>query len=174
MKPYLQYLPTRPGTAAALALVACTAVAQGTPPMRSSECRTVQANQEWQPTRIIVRPGEFVCVAGDGLWSHGNQGEEAFIPYYGPEGYGRDSPAVVPGPVLKLGALVGRIGTNSTFIVGRQMCFFPQATGELMLSMNDEPGAFANNGGRMRVQVAKWSASVIPERVSLTPQQCRR
>lgn len=72
--------------------------------------------------------------------------------------------------MLKLGALVGKIGTNVTFIVGRQMSFVPQATGELMLSMNDEPGAVANNAGSVRVQVAKWPAVSIPERVMLAPR----
>jgi len=174
MNTYLSTLHSAMIGAAALgAAIAAPAVAQNE--LRtSSECRTVRANQEWQPTRIIVRPREFVCVAGDGLWSHGNQGEEAFVPYYGPEGYGRDNPSEIPGPVLKLGALVGRIGTNATFIIGRQMCFVPQATGELMLSMNDDPGAFANNFGRMDVHVAKWPASQIPQRVTLNPQACRR
>ena len=158
--------------AAALALLASAAGAQ--PGRTSSECRIVRANQEWQPTRIIVRPSEFVCVAADGLWSHGIQREEAFVPYYGPDGFGRDNPAQIPGAVLKLGALVGKISTNVTFIVGPQLCFVPQATGELMLSMNDEPGAFANNGGSVRVQVAKWPAASIPERVMMAPQLCGR
>lgn len=159
-------------TAVALALLASAAGAQ--PGRTSSECRIVRANQEWQATRIIVRPTEFVCLAAEGLWSHGIQGEKAFVPYYGPDGFGRDNTAQIPGAVLKLGALVGKIGTNVTFIVGRQMCFVPQATGEPMLSMNDEPGAFANNAGSVRVQVAKWPAVSIPERVMMTPQLCGR
>ena len=140
----------------------------------SNECRTVAANQEWQGSRIIVRPQEFVCVAADGLWSHGNQMEQAFIPYYGPEGNGRDDPSVIDRPILKLGALVGKIGTNATFIVGRQMCFVPRATGELMLSINDEAGNFANNAGRMAVHVAKWRASAIPLSPAMNPRGCPR
>jgi hypothetical protein len=174
MDTYLSKLHTATICAAAVAAAtALPALAQADLRI-TSECRTVRANQEWQPTRIIVRPQEFVCVAGDGLWSHGNQGEQAFVPYYGPEGYGRDNPSEIPGPVLKLGALVGRIGSNATFIIGRQMCFVPQATGELMLSINDDPGAFANNAGRVDVHVAKWPASQPPQRPAMNPQGCRR
>lgn len=140
----------------------------------SNECRTVLANREWQGSRIIVRPQEFVCVAADGFWSHGVQMEQAFIPYYGPDGYGRDDPSVIPGPILKLGALVGKIGTNATFILGRQMCFVPRATGELMLSMNDDAGNFANNAGRLGVHVAKWPVTAIPLNPAMNPRACRR
>jgi hypothetical protein len=49
-------------------------------------CRTVQANVPWQGTGISVAPGQFVCVAADGLWSHGGQGLQAITPFYGAQG----------------------------------------------------------------------------------------
>jgi hypothetical protein len=41
-----------------------------------------------------------------------------------------------------------------TFVIERQFCFIPAASGELMLSMNGEPGTFENNAGVMHVRIA--------------------
>jgi hypothetical protein len=119
-----------------------------------------------------VDPSRFVCVAGGGLWSHGGQGVEAIVPYYGPEGYGRDTTTRYPDEALHIGALVGRIGTNFPFLVRRQICFIPRTTGELRLSMNDQPGTYGNNSGSLKVQVTTWPAAAIPPRVDLRPQRC--
>lgn len=138
-----------------------------------AQCEAVRANLEWQGTGITVNPDEFVCVAAAGLWSHGLQGIQAITPFYGPEGFAKDDPASIPEVVSRVGALVGRIGTNGPFVIERQLCFIPAASGELQLQMNDLPGAFGNNSGVMRVQIAKSPASSIPKRVHLQPQECR-
>lgn len=146
----------------------------GAPPGKpAGQCTSVQANQPWQGTGITVSPSEFVCVAAAGLWSHGGQGIQAMTPFYGPEGFAKDDPVNIPEVVSRVGALVGRIGANAPFVVERQLCFIPAASGELMLSMNDDPGAFANNVGAMSVQVVKLPASSIPRRVQLQPHECR-
>ena len=136
-------------------------------------CRTVQANAAWQGTGMSVAPGQFVCVAAEGLWSHGGQGLQAITPWYGPEGFGKDEPNTVPEVVSRTGALIGRIGTNAPFLIEKQLCFVPSASGELRLSMNDEPGAFDNNRGHMHVQIARWADyRWAPGRIALNPQAC--
>lgn len=138
-----------------------------------NHCRTIQANVPWQGTGISVGPGQFVCVAADGLWSHGAQGLQAITPFYGPKGFGKDEPNTVPEVVSRTGALIGRIGNNAPFLIEKQLCFIPSASGELRLSMNDEPGAFANNRGSMHVQIVKWADyRWAPGRIGLNPQAC--
>jgi hypothetical protein len=139
-----------------------------------TECRTVQANAPWQGTGVSVSLGQFVCVAADGLWSHGEQGIQAITPFYGPQGFGKDEPNTVPEVVSRTGALIGRIGTNAPFLIEKQLCFIPAAAGELRLQMNDEPGAFGNNRGSMQVQIVKWADSRwAPARIRLDPQACK-
>jgi len=140
----------------------------------TAQCRTVQANAPWQATGVSVAPGQFVCVAADGLWSHGGQGLQAMTPFYGPEGFGKDEPATVPEVVSRTGALIGRIGANAPFLIERQLCFIPSASGELRLSMNDEPGTFDNNRGSMHVQILRWAdPRWAPSRIELNPKACR-
>ncbi len=139
----------------------------------TGQCRTVQANAGWQPTGISVGPGQFVCVAADGLWSHGEQGVQAITPFYGPEGFGKDEPNLVPEVVSRTGALIGRIGSNGAFLIERHLCFAPLSSGELSLSMNDVPGAFANNRGSLRVRIARWAdARWAPGRIDLSAESC--
>jgi hypothetical protein len=160
---------------AALAATAASALGAAEPASRAdNQCRTVQANVAWQGTGVSVGPGQFVCVGADGLWSHGAQGLQAMTPFYGPEGFGKDEPNTVPEVVSRTGALIGRIGANAPFLIEKQLCFIPSAPGELSLSMNDEPGAFANNRGSLHVQIVKWAdARWAPGRISLEPQACR-
>ncbi len=164
---------------AALACASLAATGAGTvgaaePAARpESQCRTVQANLPWQGTGVSVAPGQFVCVAAQGLWSHGGQGRQAFMPFYGPEGFGKDEPDTVPEVVSRTGALIGRIGRNAPFLIEQQLCFVPGASDELWLSMNDAPGAFDNNRGRMHVQIVKWADyRWTPDRIALNPQSC--
>lgn len=167
-------------TRAIMACAAVTAAPAGTlaaaePASKAeSQCRTIEANIPWQGTGVTVSPGQFVCVAAEGLWSHGSQGIQAITPFYGPKGFGKDEPNTVPEVVSRTGALIGKIGTNAPFLIERQLCFIPEASGELSLQMNDEPGAFGNNRGRMHVQIVKWTdARWAPDRTSLDPQACR-
>ncbi|WP_158206642.1 LecA/PA-IL family lectin [Pseudoduganella flava] len=141
------------------------------------QCLIVPADVEWMGTGITVTPREFVCVKGDGLWSHGGQGVEQLYPYYGPEGYGRDAyPAdpEEPDPVLHIGALVGKIGPESyRFLIRHQTCFVPKITAELLLAMDDAPGTYGNNDGYLRVQVVKQPATwPLPNRVKMNPEMC--
>lgn len=139
-----------------------------------NECRTIQANAPWQGTGVSLSPGQFVCVGADGLWSHGEQGIQAITPFYGPKGFGKDEPNTVPEVVSRTGALIGRIGTNAPFLIEKQLCFIPGATGELRLQMNDEPGTFANNRGSMQVQIVKWADyRWASDRIRLDPQACK-
>ena len=164
------------GTAVLVLAVSCSALtavhAADNVAKFTTQCRTVQANKEWQGTGVTVTPDQFVCVAAHGLWSHGYQGIQAITPFYGPEGFGKDDPRNVPEVVSRVGALIAKIGTNSPFLVEKQLCFVPGAAGELMLSMNDEPGTFGNNLGIMRVQIVHWAGTRIPLRIGLNPESC--
>jgi hypothetical protein len=167
-------------TRIAMACVAATAMGAGTlnaaEPANKAEsfCRTIQANIPWQRTGVSVSPGQFVCVAAAGLWSHGPQGIQAMRPFYGPQGFGKDEPNLVPEVVSRTGALVGKIGTSAPFLIEKQLCFIPGAPGELSLSMNDEPGTFNDNLGSMQVQIVKWAdVRWAPNRVHLEPEACK-
>jgi hypothetical protein len=63
-------------------------------------------------------------------------------PFYGPQGFGKDEPNTVLEVVSRTGALMSRIGGNAPFLIEKQRCFVPGASGELRLQMNDETGAF--------------------------------
>lgn len=153
---------------------ACTSAIAQPIAKSQSQCRTIQANAAWQGTGVTVGPGQFVCVAAEGLWSHGFQGIQGITPFYGPEGFGKDEPNTVPEVVSRTGALIGRIGTNGPFLIGKQLCFVPSSSGELSLSMNDEPGTFDNNRGSMHVHIVKWADyRWAPGRIHLDPQSCK-
>jgi hypothetical protein len=59
------------------------------------------------------------------------------------------------------------------FVIERQFCFIPAAPGELMLSMNDEPGTFENNAGVMHVRSAMWPSPSLPRHLNPQAQECR-
>jgi hypothetical protein len=140
------------------------------------KCGTIRADLEWQGTGITVNPTEFICVSARGLWSHGL--EVPITPFYGPRGYAKngDNPGFVAGFVARVGALVAKIGDNAAFVVEDQLCFIPNVSGELMLSMNDIPGAFGNNVGVMNVQIdSRPLSSISPDMLSsekLIRQRC--
>ena len=139
----------------------------------AASCRILRADAGWRGTGITVNPNQFVCVAAEGLWSHGIQGIQAITPFYGPEGFAKDDPVNVPEVVARVGALIGRIGGNPPFVIGKQLCFIPSTAGQLMLSMNDDPGTFANNTGYLRVAIGSWPASTPPDRIHAQPPSCR-
>jgi hypothetical protein len=160
----------------AATLAACTSAIAGAQPNAKTEtlCRTIQANAAWQGTGLSVGPGQFVCVGAAGLWSHGFQGLQGITPFYGPEGFGKDEPNTVPEVVSRTGSLIGQIGTNAPFLIEKELCFVPGASGELRLSMNDEPGTFGDNRGSMHVQILRWADyRWAPGRVHLEPRSCK-
>lgn len=119
----------------------------------STQLRRINANQEWQSTGIIVNSTQMVCANASGLWSHGGQGIQAIRPYYGPRGFGKDEPNLIPEIVSRTGALIGKIKNNEAFLIEDSLCFIPTNSGELLFQMNDVPGAFDNNDGFMDVKI---------------------
>jgi len=113
----------------------------------------IQANLEWQATGVTVWPDQLICVKATGLWTHGIQGLQGITPYYGPRGFGKDQPGLVPEVVARTGALLGKIGDQGAFLIEDQLCFIPTYAGELLMQMNDIPGAFGNNAGVMKVRI---------------------
>jgi hypothetical protein len=171
--------PAMAATLAMLLSVACAcsagaAEAAGALAPESARCQILRADEAWRGTGVSVGPSQFVCVVADGLWSHGVQGVQAMTPYYGPEGFAKDDPMSVPEVVARTGALIGRIGGNAPFVIGKQLCFIPSTSGQLMLSMNDLPDAFGNNDGRLRVAISTWPASTPVARIGAQPPSCRR
>ncbi len=129
-------------------------------------CLKVSAAEAWQGTGVTLQEGDFVCIRARALWSHGQESGNV-MPFYGPRGYFLNQDAapqpIVAFPFARLGALIGKIGeTGLAFPIEDGLCFAVEPTpgephrlpGELLLSMNDVPGAFANNEGAAYVAVA--------------------
>jgi|GEM_PF-744860 len=128
---------------------------------------TVQANQAWQPTQVLVPPGiEVTITYQSGKWTadpnryngqlyDANGDPDATIPQ-GYTGY-----PVTPAPI---GALVARIGADGVpFLVGNGPYSILSSTGgELELCINDdlsgEYGAgLTDNEGSINVEIAVYS-----------------
>ncbi len=115
------------------------------------------ANQEWTLTRAVVQNGARLQIsAGDGSWSTSGQAAVNRLQNLltNADGYaGRTDPhARVPD--ANLGALIGKIGENGTpFLVGSKYDATANADGPLFLAINDLPGGYANNTGRMPASI---------------------
>jgi hypothetical protein len=79
---------------------------------------------------------------------------QSITPYYGAKGYGKYESGLVSGSAYsRIGALIGKIDNNGTFLIENSLYFIPVSSGELLLQMNDEPGTFGNNDGFIEVQI---------------------
>jgi hypothetical protein len=138
----------------------------------ADQCRAVWAFSTWQDMNYPITAGQYVCISAGGLWSHGAQGAQGIVPWYGPQGYGKTGPATVPEFSARAGALIGRIGTNSPFLVENQVCFTATKGGPLQLSMNDVSGGFTNNLGHLYVRIGTWPRAPSFPNIDLDPDMC--
>jgi hypothetical protein len=138
--------------------VASTPAASNPPastPSSSAQGVTVNAQQQWTPTGLTVRRGEWVTFSSSGEVKIGGDGD----PTVGPNGMANNTTA--PGaPVAggAAGALVGRIGNGPAFMIGNQNRVQMTASGQLFLGVND--GHLPDNNGAFQVQVAREGGAV--------------
>ncbi|MES1199709.1 MAG: LecA/PA-IL family lectin [Pseudomonadota bacterium] len=119
----------------------------------------VPATQEWAPTRVTVQAGGRLQInATDGRWTTVRQSVTAVARVATPtataDGFPeRTSPQSLV-PTANIAALIGKIGPNGTpFAVGSKYDGTAPADGELLLAINDQAGAFADNSGRVAVAI---------------------
>jgi hypothetical protein len=125
-----------------------------TPP-NNAQGVTVNSQQQWTPTGLTVRRGEWVTFSSSGEVKIGGDGD----PTVGPNGMANN--ATAPGaPVAggAAGALVGRIGNGPAFLIGNQNRVQMTAAGQLFLGVND--GHLPDNNGAFQVQVAREGGAV--------------
>jgi hypothetical protein len=132
---------SRPDNAAATSGSAATSGAATGPGI------TIPSQQQWTPTGVTVRRGEWVSFNASGEIHIGSEGNPA-IGVNGLPG------VIAPGaPVANgaSGALIGRVGNGAPFVIGNQSRVQMPSAGQLFLGVND--GNLPDNTGSFQVQV---------------------
>lgn len=132
------------------------------PTSEAEDGLTVPGTATWVESGIWVRAGEPISISARGSIQYGAEGT------VGPEGtyHFRDANADKPFPLpsAKGGpapcySLIGRIGDGAPFFIGRRRSWTAQATGPLLLGINDFD--VSDNSGAFAVTVHK-TQSVQP------------
>jgi hypothetical protein len=118
---------------------------------------SVPANEAWLFTDIALASGQTLKIDASG---HINtKGGDPIGDTVSPNGqtnnppcYTIDSDCLMPG--VFWGTLIGRIGNDSTFIVGSKLEMLVLNNGLLYLSINDNSGYFGDNSGSFDVVVS--------------------
>jgi hypothetical protein len=126
--------------------------ARGDKPMQavtfsSSSKIKVQANADWQDTRIMLRKGDTVNFAATGSYQYERSAKSTSTADGLPKGTGRTPPC----PKLTPCALVGRIGYGEPFEVGAEKQVVAQELGQLYLRVNEQP--VSDNSGALDVEI---------------------
>jgi hypothetical protein len=129
------------------------------PPTPLHTTATINANQGWQSTGRVVKKDDHITISYiSGQWTVNYQNLNSTDPYVDADGYSR--PNRIGNPPLagaNDGALIGRIGTESPFLVGKYKFLIAPVEGELSLRINDDdPGAWPgtwDNRGSIDVQI---------------------
>jgi hypothetical protein len=129
-----------------------------TPVLAKSVKNTVKvpATLPWFNSRIQVAAGQEITIQAAGKastlkTSKGSRSGPAGQKYICP-----DPPAAPPPCALnnaRYGALVGKIGNNPPFLIGKKLTFTARYTGSLYLSVNDNLRHYADNSGSYKVVV---------------------
>jgi hypothetical protein len=114
---------------------------------------TVSSQQQWTPTGISVRRGDWVSFNTSGNIRIGGEGN----PTAGPDGVSAQAPGA-PLANAPAGALVGRVGNSAPFMIGSRNRVQMPAAGQLFLGVND--GHLPDNDGAFQVQVARDAAAL--------------
>jgi hypothetical protein len=109
---------------------------------------SISSQQQWTPTGITVRRGDWVTFNTSGNVRIGGEGN----PTAGPDGLNAQAPGA-PLANAPAGALVGRVGNSAPFMVGSRNRVQMPAAGQLFLGVND--GHLQDNDGAFQVQVAR-------------------
>jgi len=131
---------------------------------------TVPATADWLDTGVTVAAGDRVSITyRSGTWWAGPvfdaQGTRYDPPPYDANGIPAQyhyvcaehlpaSQCAEPLPTAEMGALVGRIGGGSVFLVGNSYDEQVSATGSLSLRINDDYSGMADNTGSVTVTIA--------------------
>jgi hypothetical protein len=131
-----------------------------------STSAVLAANAPWAPAGVEVRAGDQLQISADGRWAAINPRQFAanVSPSVGPDGYAQT--AGTKGLLLESanrGALVGRIGENGApFLIGASFQGVANADGALFVAMNEFPGQFEDNVGRLAINISVTPAPPPP------------
>lgn len=161
-------------TCCLIAAILCVVPSRSSSQDTSPEIRrivVVPAQTEWHDTGIDLLGGDGLTVfSPKGSWSNYNgQGAlftnaDGFVGDIDPQNYMVNVPRA---------ALIGRVGEHR-FLLGRKFSGNSPARGRLYLAMNDRPGTYDDNAGRIIVEIVKVANPVpMPDVVHLSPQQAR-
>lgn len=124
------------------------------------------ANALWAPTGVELRTGDQLQIGAQGRWAAINPRQLATNAgsFVGPDGYPQT--AGTKGLLLESanrGALVGRIGENGTpFLIGASYQGAAASDGALFVAMNEVPGQFEDNTGRVSISISVTPAPPPP------------
>lgn len=115
---------------------------------RQGIIQDVYAEREWQNTGLEIKPDDVVrIIQVGGAWTHWESGT-----LYDANGYTQlGLQANTPLSITVGGALIGRIGTNRPFAVGRWLEMTASDAGDLNLAMNDNN--YGDNQGFITVEI---------------------
>ena len=107
--------------------------------------------EDWLDSGVHVKSGQIYKIAASGSWTVNARR----CGWTGPDG--GSGPCSVPGsfPQAIAGsysALIGRIGDGPAFLVGSGIDLTTDRSGSLYFRMNDAPGGFFNNEGRVTIR----------------------
>lgn len=108
--------------------------------------------EQWQDSGVQVVQGQSYKILASGTWTVNAER----CGWTGPDGgSGRCSVPLAYPQTLKgsYSALIARIGTGPAFLVGSNTNFTADTSGTLFFRVNDAPGGFHNNEGKVTVQV---------------------
>lgn len=111
----------------------------------------VEATSEWMDSGFDVKSGAayLVSITATGAWANVPGGNMV-----GPVGYGSLLLPNAIAPDLPLGSLIGRVN-GKMFEIGERLAQRPPDSGRLFLAMNDVPGTFGDNSGRLTVVISQ-------------------
>jgi hypothetical protein len=116
----------------------------------SAQGITVSGTQQWAPTGIVVRRGDWVTFNASGEVRIGGPGN----PTASPAGVNPQTSA--PGAPMQnapAGALIGKVGNSAPFLIGTQQRVRMTDSGQLFLGVND--GHLEDNEGGFQVTVQR-------------------
>ena len=113
----------------------------------SSSKIKVQANADWQDTRIMLRKGDTVNFSASGTYQYERSAKATSSPDGVAAGTGRTPPCAKLTPC----ALVGRLGYGEPFEVGTEKQIVAKELGELYLRVNEQP--VSDNSGALDVEI---------------------
>jgi LPXTG-motif cell wall-anchored protein len=138
-----------------VAAIAVPAAVAGAAPTKAPVTVTVSSTRPFTPTGVIVKTGETITINASGIVNFGPTEIARMAPAGRPRSACRGSAgpdALFTAPALNCWSLIGRIGTDAPFQVGRATRFRATSDGPLRLGINDNQ--FADNRGA-------WTATIV-------------